>query len=121
MDNYTVQAGTASAPGDDPVAGVATDVVLIPAPAAIPMRCPDGFSALLVTCVDIADGPELDQNGDVELLGGQWMTAVPQPGHANDGDVMLLLHEPSGPPMRAMRMPGSTSRCGCSTADAGSE
>lgn len=73
---------------------------MIPMQVATPMRCPDGFSALLVTCVDIADGPDLDHNGDVEFLDGHLMTAVPQPDHAHDGDVILLLHEPIANRMR---------------------
>jgi hypothetical protein len=77
---------------------MADEVFLVPAQGLVPMRCPDGFAAILVTCVDVADGSDLDHDGDAEFLTGHWMSVIPQPERGNDGDVILVLHNPNGSP-----------------------
>ncbi len=99
VDELTEPASTIASPGEKPVPVTTHDVVLLPTQQLAPMRCPAGFAAILVTCVDIADGVDLDHDGDVEFLAGRWMTAVPPADHGNDGDVILVLREPSGTPL----------------------
>jgi hypothetical protein len=97
VDELTMSAGAIASLGEAPAPALTKEVDLVPALGLTPMRCPDGFAAILVTCVDVANG--LDHDGDVELLAGQWMVAVPQPDRGNDGDVILMLHKPSRPPI----------------------
>lgn len=102
VDENESPAGSAdpiAVPGENPTHAV-NDVVLVPADCPVPLRCPQRFAAILVTEVDIADGPDLDRDGDVLQLGGRWMTTVPGPDEGNDGDVILLLHEPAATPVR---------------------
>jgi hypothetical protein len=98
MDEPTSHAGADVALREDLAPDMANEVFLVPAQGLTPMRCPDGFAAILVTCVDIADGPDLDHDGDVESLTGRWMPAILQPDHGNDGDVILVPPEPNGSP-----------------------
>jgi len=78
--------------------GVATDIVLVPADHLIPVQCPEPFRALLLTEIDIADGPDLDRDGDVLHMTGTWMTTLPTADQRHDGDLVVLLHDSTTPP-----------------------
>ncbi|MCR6488306.1 hypothetical protein M8542_36295 [Amycolatopsis sp. OK19-0408] len=85
---------------DERPSGVAADIVLVPADCPIPVRCPERFGAFLLTEVDIVSGPDLDCDGDVLHMTGVWLTTLPTADRHHDGDLVVLLHEPTASPAR---------------------
>jgi hypothetical protein len=52
----------------------------------------------LLTEIDIVDGPDLDRDGDVLHMTGAWLATLPTADQRRDGDLVVLLHEPTAPP-----------------------
>lgn len=70
-------------------------MILAPAFAAPPMRCPDNVWAMLVTAVDIIS--DADRAGEVALFTGTWVPEQPPADILYDGDLVLRLTHPADP------------------------
>jgi hypothetical protein len=121
-DHTTATAG-ASQPHDETTMraweGLPPDtMILAPAFAAPPMRCPDDVWAMLVTAVDIISDADPDRAGEVALFAGNWVpeqTSGRQPVRRRPRrtpDPPGRSHVPAAPP--------PMSRCCWHTGDLGS-
>lgn len=70
-------------------------IILAPAFAAPPMRCPDDVWAMLVSAVDIVGDTDPDRAGEVALFAGQWVTHQPPANGLYDGDLVVRLTHPA--------------------------
>jgi hypothetical protein len=70
-------------------------MILVPAFAAPPMRCPDDVWAMLVTVVDIIS--DADRAGEVVLFAGSWVPEQPPADSLYDGDLVVRLTHPAEP------------------------
>jgi hypothetical protein len=99
VDEFEPPAGTGDVmtSRDEKPNGIPNDIVLVPADHPIPLHCPEDFQAILLTEIDIVDGPDLARDGDVLHMTGRWMTTLPTPDERHDGD-LVVLHAPTTPP-----------------------
>lgn len=100
-DHTTATAG-ASQPHDEAAMraweGLPPDtMILAPAFATPPMRCPDDVWAMLVTAVDILGDADPDRAGEVALFAGNWVPQQPPADSLYDGDLVLRLSRPADP------------------------
>lgn len=72
-------------------------MILAPAFAPPPMRCPDDVWAMLVTAVDIVGDADPDRAGEVALFAGNWVAEQPPPDSLYDGDLVVRLSHPADP------------------------
>jgi hypothetical protein len=72
-------------------------MILAPAFAAPPMRCPDDVWAMLVTAVDIISDADPDRAGEVALFTGSWVREQPPADRLYDGDLVVRLTHPADP------------------------
>ncbi|OXM59550.1 hypothetical protein [Amycolatopsis vastitatis] len=102
MDEFEPPAGAGAGDvmmsSDEKRSGIPNDIVLAPADHPIPVRCPEDFQAILLTEIDIVDDFDLDRDGDVLHMTGRWLTTLPTPDERHDGDLVVVLHEPTTPP-----------------------
>jgi hypothetical protein len=97
LDTHRTAADGTSQPRDEATMradeGLSPDtMILIPAFAPPPMRCPDGVWALLVTVVDIVGD---DPDSAVALFAGIWVYEQPTPDSTYEGDLVLRLSHPA--------------------------
>jgi hypothetical protein len=66
-------------------------MILAPAFAPPPMRCPDDVWAMLVTAVDLTGDAAPGRAGDVALFAGNWVHEQPPADNLYDGDLVVRL------------------------------
>ncbi|MFE3785359.1 hypothetical protein ACFXPA_45115 [Amycolatopsis sp. NPDC059090] len=69
-------------------------IILAPAFAAPPLRCPDDGWGMLVAAVDTDPDPDPDRAGDVALFAGRWIPGQPR-ARSHDGDLVLRMARPA--------------------------
>jgi hypothetical protein len=100
MPDHTTTTAGASQPHDEATmraweALPLDTMILAPAFAPPPMRCPDDVWAILVTAVDIISDADPERAGEVALLTGHWEPEQPPADSLYDGDLVVRLTRPA--------------------------